>query len=116
MNERHAYTFGDSALARERLAIVADTFAAPTRSFLAELPPIEPRYVLDLGCGPGHTTALLTAAYPRAHVTGLDASPAMIAEAVARVSDAAFVVADVTAPRATSGRRRVRAAVARAPS
>jgi trans-aconitate 2-methyltransferase len=96
VNDRPAYAFGDSALARERLGIVAATFEAPTRAFLAALPAIEPRYVLDLGCGPGYTTALLGAVYPRAHVTGLDASAAMVTEAAERVENAAFAVADVT--------------------
>ena len=59
-----SYAFGDSALARERLGIVADTFAAPTRALLRDLPPGGRRYVVDLGCGPGYTTALLCEAFP----------------------------------------------------
>jgi trans-aconitate 2-methyltransferase len=90
------YAFGDSALARERLAIVADTFAAPTRQLLADLPPRQPRYVIDMGCGPGHTTALLRARFPHSEITGLDASPAMVEEARDRVANASFAVADVT--------------------
>ena len=92
------YTFGDSDLARERLALVADTFAAPTRALLADLPSNLGRYVLDLGCGPGHTTALLRDAYPLAQITGFDASESMITEARARVPEAAFAVFDVTQP------------------
>jgi SAM-dependent methyltransferase len=92
------YTFGDSDLARERLALVADTFAAPTRRLLTDLPSGVRRYVLDVGCGPGHTTALLCDAFPDGFVTGLDASEAMVAEARARVPNAQFVVADVTQP------------------
>jgi SAM-dependent methyltransferase len=92
------YAFGDTELARERLALVADTFAPCTTAFLRDLPAREPRYVIDLGCGPGYTTAILEAAYPRAQVTGLDASAAMIADAATRGLAASFVVADVTAP------------------
>jgi len=92
-----AYAFGDTDLARERLALVADTFARPTRAFLRELPAGVRRYVLDLGCGPGHTSALLREAFPASYVTGLDASEAMIAEARAR-GGGHFVVADVTEP------------------
>jgi trans-aconitate 2-methyltransferase len=92
------YAFGDSELARERLALVADTFAAPTRALLADLPSTLGRYVLDLGCGPGHTTALLQDAYPLAQITGFDASESMITEARARVPEAAFAVFDVTQP------------------
>ena len=92
------YSFGDTDIARERLAIVADTFEAPTRSLLAELPPMQPRYVIDMGCGPGHTAMLLQGRFPHSEVTGLDASPAMVAEARERVSSAWFTVADVTEP------------------
>jgi trans-aconitate 2-methyltransferase len=93
-----SYAFGDSEVARERLAIVADTFAAPTRRVLEDLPRREPRYVIDMGCGPGHTTALLRACFPHAAVTGLDSSAAMVEEARERVPGAWFAVADVTEP------------------
>jgi SAM-dependent methyltransferase len=93
-----AYAFGDTNLARERLALVADTFEAPTRSLLRELPDAGYRYVLDMGCGPGYTTALLREIIPHSFTTGIDASAAMVAEAANRVPDAHFVVGDVTAP------------------
>ncbi|HEY3669926.1 MAG TPA: methyltransferase domain-containing protein, partial [Acidimicrobiia bacterium] len=92
------YAFGDTNLARERLGLVADTFAAPTRALLADLPGDGYRYVVDMGCGPGFATALLRDAIPHSFTTGIDASPAMIAEAQGRVPDAHFTVADVTAP------------------
>jgi SAM-dependent methyltransferase len=92
------YAFGDSELARERLAIVADTFEAPSRRLLEQLPRREPRYVIDMGCGPGHTTALLHACFPHAALTGLDSSAAMVDEARERVPGAWFAVADVTEP------------------
>ena len=93
-----AYAFGDSDLARERLGLVADTFAPPTRALLGDLPINGHRYILDMGCGPGYTTALLRVAIPHSFTTGIDASPAMIDEARARVPDAFFTVGDVTAP------------------
>jgi SAM-dependent methyltransferase len=93
-----AYSFGDSALARERLGIVAEAFAAPTRQLLGDLPPMQPRYVVDMGCGAGYTTALLRERFPHSEVTGLDASLAMVSEARTRVPGAWFAVADVTAP------------------
>jgi trans-aconitate 2-methyltransferase len=94
------YTFGDSELARARLALVADTFAEPTRAFLCDLPEGTRRYVLDLGCGPGFTTELLHEAFPHGYVTGLDASLAMVDEARTRVAvpNVFFVEADITAP------------------
>ena len=98
MNEAPApiYAFGDSEIARERLAIVADTFESSTRRLLDDLPPMQPRYVVDMGCGPGHTSALLRLRFPHSEVTGLDVSAAMVDEARGRVMGAWFAVADVT--------------------
>jgi SAM-dependent methyltransferase len=93
-----SYAFGDTDLARERLALVADTFAAPTRALLRALPPGGRRYVVDLGCGTGFSTALLRERFPHAFVTGIDASEAMVAEARTRVPSAQFVTRDVTTP------------------
>ena len=97
-SDRTKYSFGDSDIARERLAIVADTFEAPTRRLLADLPPMQPRYVVDMGCGPGHTSALLQLRFPHSEVTGLDSSAAMVEAARTRVPSAWFTVADVTEP------------------
>jgi SAM-dependent methyltransferase len=95
---RTNYSFGDSEIARERMAIVAGTFEAPTRTLLGDLPPMQPRYVIDMGCGPGHASALLRIRYPHSEVTGLDESAAMVEEARGRVPGAWFTVADVTEP------------------
>jgi SAM-dependent methyltransferase len=92
------YAFGDSDLARERLGLVAETFAPPSRAFLRDLPRGDRRYLIDLGCGPGHTSALLRDAFPHACLTGVDSSEAMIAEARSRVPSGIFFVGDVTAP------------------
>lgn len=54
-----------------------------------------PQSVVDLGCGPGNSTAMLCAAFPESVVTGVDASPAMIVAARAAVPGATFVQADV---------------------
>jgi SAM-dependent methyltransferase len=96
--DRTQYSFGDSEIARERLAIVADAFEAPTRRLLADLPPMQPRYVIDMGCGPGHGSVLLQERFPHSEVTGLDISIAMVEDARGRAPSAWFTVADVTEP------------------
>jgi SAM-dependent methyltransferase len=92
------YAFGDTDLARQRLAIVANVFAPTTRTLLRDLPRTFLRYILDLGCGSGHTTALLRHHFPLAEITGFDVSAAMLEEARARVPDATFAAFDVTGP------------------
>ena len=54
-----------------------------------------PATVVDLGCGPGNLTALLSRRWPEATVTGLDSSPEMIEAARAAEPGITFEVADL---------------------
>ncbi len=77
--------------------MLASVFGPTSGSLLAELPPGRRRVVLDLGCGPGHTSAMLAAAFTGAEVVGIDASDAFVAEATASAPPGCtFRVADVT--------------------
>ena len=53
---------------------------------LAHLEPmaIDPRRVLDLGCGTGAWLAPLEARFPKSEVVGIDVAPGMLAHAAAR--------------------------------
>ena len=55
--------------------------ARPFFDLVAQVGATCPRYVADLGCGPGNLTAALAARWPGATVTGVDSSPEMIAAA-----------------------------------
>jgi trans-aconitate 2-methyltransferase len=57
----------------------------------------EPRTIVDLGCGPGHLSAVLRARWPKATIHGVDSSPEMIERATADNQDdaATYELADV---------------------
>jgi trans-aconitate 2-methyltransferase len=74
-----------------------DQRTRPCRELVARvsLPAGEVRQALDLGCGPGNSTAALMACYPAAHVTGVDNSPEMLAKARADFPEWAFEQGDL---------------------
>ena len=59
----------------------ADQRARPFFELTSRIGASEPRYVVDLGCGPGQLTAALADRWPGAVVHGVDSSPEMIEEA-----------------------------------
>ena len=75
----------------------ADERTRPALDLLARLDLTAPRRVVDLGCGPGNSTAPLAARWPEAVVTGLDASEEMLAEARAKHPGIDFAAADIAA-------------------
>jgi trans-aconitate 2-methyltransferase len=58
-----------------------DERARPFHDLLGRIGAPAPRRVVDLGCGPGTTTALLAQRWPGATVEGIDSSPEMISQA-----------------------------------
>jgi trans-aconitate 2-methyltransferase len=62
---------------------------------LARVAAEAPGHVADLGCGPGNSTALLAARWPRAKIDGVDNSRAMIEEARTTPIPARWIEADV---------------------
>lgn len=65
----------------------ADERSRPFADLLARVA-TEPATVVDLGCGPGHLSALLRARWPTAAIEGVDASEPMIERARADNTDA----------------------------
>src|SRR6201999_4420289 len=63
----------------------ADQRLRPFRDLIASIDARDPALVVDLGCGPGHATALLGGRWPSAKVIGVDSSPAMIDAALSLV-------------------------------
>ncbi|SDB39319.1 trans-aconitate 2-methyltransferase [Bauldia litoralis] len=72
-----------------------DERSRPAAELLARVPLDAPKRIVDVGCGPGNSTALLAARYPDATLVGLDTSPDMLAAARKRLPKAAFIEASV---------------------
>jgi trans-aconitate 2-methyltransferase len=67
------------------------------RELLARVPSGEAGRVVDLGCGPGNSTALLRARWPAAQVTGVDNAAEMLARARRDDPGVEWVCADAAA-------------------
>lgn len=55
-----------------------------------------PKRIIDIGCGPGNSTAQLKKKYPNAYVLGVDFSPNMIEKAKSDYKDIEFMIFDAT--------------------
>ena len=91
------YLFGDTDLAGQRLRVLADTFAASSRAFIAGAADRELGLAVDLGCGPGYTTHLLADTLGAGRTVGLDNSEHFIDLAKKTATDGvSFRLHDVT--------------------
>lgn len=61
---------------------------------LARVPLAAPRRIVDLGCGPGNSTALIASRYREADIVGVDSSEAMLDQARALALTARFELGD----------------------
>jgi trans-aconitate 2-methyltransferase len=68
----------------------------PASDLLGRIPLASPKRVVDLGCGPGNSTALLRARWPDANIVGIDSSPEMLRDARASGVAAEFIEGDIT--------------------
>jgi len=83
------------AWSAEQYVKYEDERTRPVRDLIAAIPNQAARTVVDLGCGPANSTALLTARFPGAATTGVDSSPEMINAARRRMPATEFAVADI---------------------
>lgn len=65
------------------------------RDLLSQIPLASPKHVVDIGCGPGNSTAVVAERYPNAHLSGIDSSPDMIKKAQETLPEISFKVADL---------------------
>jgi trans-aconitate 2-methyltransferase len=67
----------------------------PAMELLARVPLRAPARVIDLGCGPGNSTAILAARWPQAEIEGLESSPDMLTRAHASGLRAKWIDSDI---------------------
>ena len=79
----------------DRYLRFADHRARPGLELIARIPDVEPRTVVDLGCGPGNLTKVLAERWPSASVIGIDSSAEMIDRARAEYPDLTWRLADI---------------------
>jgi trans-aconitate 2-methyltransferase len=73
----------------------ADHRFRPGYDLLARVPAIEPRRVVDLGCGTGALTEVLAHRWPNAAVVGLDSSTDMLGRVPAGIGNVEWRVGDI---------------------
>ena len=88
------YTYGDSPVAGDRLAVIAAIFGPTTEAFLHRDAPAGVALAVDLGCGPGYTTALVRDVVAPTTTVGLERSEAFVLRA--RIEHTPQPVADLT--------------------
>jgi SAM-dependent methyltransferase len=81
MRKRHDYTFGDNDLASQRLRRLAQIYEPEARELLSRHGTRSARLAVDLGCGPGWSTALVREVLRPRRTVGLDASERFVTEA-----------------------------------
>jgi trans-aconitate 2-methyltransferase len=69
--------------------------AQAARDLLSRIPPLAPHRIVDLGCGPGNSAAILSHYYRCGDILGVDISPGMILAARERLPTARFVQGDL---------------------
>lgn len=72
-----------------------DERTRPASDLLSAIPSRDIKFAVDLGCGPGNSTELISQRFPQAVVQGIDSSAEMIKEAKARLPECDFATADI---------------------
>ena len=90
------YTFGTSSEAASRLEEIAKFFNPLASYLISQYMVSPPEIALDVGCGPGFTTDMLSHATKSRQTYGLDRSPEFLAIAKDRFPHCRFLQHDIT--------------------
>lgn len=71
-----------------------DERTRPSLDLVSRINLDNPATAVDIGCGPGNSTQVITARWPECRVTGIDNSPAMIEKAKKDFPDQQWITAD----------------------
>ncbi len=69
----------------------------PSIDLISKINSVEPKSIIDIGCGPGNSTRVLVNRWPKAKITGLDSSLSMIKKAEKNYPDQEWIVANALA-------------------
>jgi len=94
MNETR-YTFGTSEVAANRLEKLAAIFNPHSSEFIRSQAKMPIASAIDIGCGPGFTTHMLSMAVNSKEVYGMDNSDDFLVKAIDRFNDCIFIRHDV---------------------
>ena len=75
----------------------ADERTRPAFDLVGRIAIAAPAHIVDLGCGPGNSTAILRERWPEADITGLDSSAAMLERARRDHPGIRFAAGDIAA-------------------
>jgi len=68
----------------------------PAKDLISRIELENPERIIDIGCGPGNSTAQLFARWPHAGILGIDSSEEMIQKAGVTYPDMKWAVHDIT--------------------
>lgn len=68
----------------------------PSIDLAEKIEAVNPKKILDIGCGPGNSTAVLKQRFPEAEIIGIDNSPNMIEAAAKTYPDMEFRLIDAS--------------------
>ncbi|MBI9084145.1 MAG: methyltransferase domain-containing protein [Desulfobacterales bacterium] len=68
----------------------------PSIDLIYRIAQVEPKSIIDIGCGPGNSTRVLVNRWPKSKIIGIDSSAAMIQKARQDYPNQEWVIADAT--------------------